>query len=76
VTAAKKGGRPSRGEGTTVINVRLSTSLLKEVRAVATKLKVPIASVLRAGGVAVARRALTWTEEERKKFLDDHGGAS
>lgn len=70
-------GRPRRGQGTTVIGVRLSESLCKEVRDAATKWRVPLATILRAGGIAFARGAAHgWTKEETDRFLRQHGGAS
>lgn len=73
----KKNGRPRRGEGTTVVGVRLSDTLCADLRKVATAWGVPLATVLRAGGVAFARGAArAWTKEATERFLEQYGGAS
>lgn len=73
----KKNGRPRRGEGTTVVGVRLSDTLRADLLKVAETWGVPLATVLRAGGVAFARGAArAWTKDATQRFLARYGGAS
>lgn len=69
-------GRPPRGEGTNVVGVRVSDTLHKKLVQFAKKADVPIATVLRAGGIAFAESAAKWPDDKLVLFLHEHGKPS
>lgn len=72
-------GRPVRGEGTTVIGVRLAQSMRDLLESAAKETGEPASVLLRAGGMHLASLILSkkWgSEEEVRAFVIKHGGAS
>jgi class 3 adenylate cyclase len=68
--------RPPRGEGSIVLGVRVAQSLRDELERVARDAGVPMATILRASGLALARTSQTWTREQLLAFVKKYGAAS